>query len=245
MSRKRHFLRLLTLAGVLGAIAWGCSTDSPTAPQQTPAPPSDGPPRVYRVTVQPQAPGGIVIDDLANSGDENLSIKIRAVNLATGNPVPDGTLLNVTTSLGSFDPAATLREVGVGVANGEAFVTLFADGPPSQLGVATIAATLQASRGTAEVPIQILVADFFTNNPENNLSVRFTDNSRGNPRSFFWEFGDGATSTQQNPLREFVDPGTYTVRFTCYKTVAGVRLSSTTIQNITVAEEEEPPMGEL
>src|SRR4051812_47613958 len=31
------------------------------------------------------------------------------------------------------------------------------------------------------------------------VKVQFTDNSTGSPTSWFWDFGDGHTSTQQNP----------------------------------------------
>jgi len=42
-------------------------------------------------------------------------------------------------------------------------------------------------------------------------TVTFTDASSGNPTSWFWSFGDGATSTSQNPKHVFTHVGTYTV----------------------------------
>ncbi len=42
------------------------------------------------------------------------------------------------------------------------------------------------------------------------LEVKFTAPSGS---TYFWEFGDGATSTQRNPTRNYVNPGTYTVTF--------------------------------
>ena len=46
------------------------------------------------------------------------------------------------------------------------------------------------------------------------LAVQFTDLSLGNPNNWYWSFGDGNTSTLQNPLHVFQDPGTYEVTLT-------------------------------
>lgn len=43
------------------------------------------------------------------------------------------------------------------------------------------------------------------------LSVEFTDLSTNGPTEWLWDFGDGDTSTDQNPIHEYQDPGTYTV----------------------------------
>lgn len=42
-------------------------------------------------------------------------------------------------------------------------------------------------------------------------SVTFTDTSTGSPTSWLWDFGDGESSTSQNPTHIYSDPGTYTV----------------------------------
>jgi PKD repeat protein len=44
------------------------------------------------------------------------------------------------------------------------------------------------------------------------LEVRFTDTSTGAPTAWFWDFGDGATSTEQHPKHVYVSPGLFTVR---------------------------------
>jgi len=46
------------------------------------------------------------------------------------------------------------------------------------------------------------------------LTVTFTDQSTNNPTSWNWDFGDGGTSTQQNPMHEYSTAGTYTVSLT-------------------------------
>jgi len=43
------------------------------------------------------------------------------------------------------------------------------------------------------------------------LTVQFTDLSTNNPTSWLWDFGDGNSSTQQNPSHLYSQPGTYTV----------------------------------
>nr|NQU89490.1 PKD domain-containing protein [Bacteroidota bacterium] len=47
------------------------------------------------------------------------------------------------------------------------------------------------------------------------LSVQFTDETYiSEPNEWFWNFGDGVTSTEQNPVHMYADPGTYTVSLT-------------------------------
>jgi PKD repeat protein len=44
--------------------------------------------------------------------------------------------------------------------------------------------------------------------------VSFTDQSTGINTSWEWDFGDGSTSTKQNPSHTYTEPGTYTVSLT-------------------------------
>jgi PKD repeat protein len=46
------------------------------------------------------------------------------------------------------------------------------------------------------------------------LVVEFLDWSLGDPTSWAWDFGDGATSSQQHPTHTYTGPGTYTVTLT-------------------------------
>ncbi len=62
-------------------------------------------------------------------------------------------------------------------------------------------------------------AAFSTNYPDDPagrvpLIVSFTDESTGNPTSWLWDFGDGTTSTEQNPQHVYVDLGFYDVSLT-------------------------------
>lgn len=55
--------------------------------------------------------------------------------------------------------------------------------------------------------------DYF---PITNTEFQFNDNSLGNPNSWTWEFGDGMTSTEQNPVHNFSNYGEYIVTLTIY-----------------------------
>ncbi|UCC43857.1 MAG: PKD domain-containing protein [Candidatus Zixiibacteriota bacterium] len=44
------------------------------------------------------------------------------------------------------------------------------------------------------------------------LNVQFTDESSGSPTSWFWDFGDGATSYDQNPAHQYAFEGFYDVK---------------------------------
>jgi PKD repeat protein len=46
------------------------------------------------------------------------------------------------------------------------------------------------------------------------LDVSFTDASTDGPTSWSWSFGDGNTSTAQNPMHTYTTPGTYSVSLT-------------------------------
>jgi len=57
----------------------------------------------------------------------------------------------------------------------------------------------------------------FTASPTNGdqgLLVRFTDTSSNNPSSWLWEFGDGMTSTEQNPSHTYEGSGVFSVTLT-------------------------------
>lgn len=51
------------------------------------------------------------------------------------------------------------------------------------------------------------------------LEVVFTDASTNGPTSWLWDFGDGDTSTSQNPTHEYEDAGVYTVTLTATNVV--------------------------
>jgi PKD repeat protein len=46
------------------------------------------------------------------------------------------------------------------------------------------------------------------------LEVSFTDLSTGNPNAWLWDFGDGTTSADKNPVHTYTAPGYYSVSLT-------------------------------
>lgn len=65
------------------------------------------------------------------------------------------------------------------------------------------------------------------------LSVGFTDSSTNSPTTWFWDFGDGANSTTQNPTHEYSSAGTYNVSLNA--TNAGGSNISTQLSYITAS----------
>jgi PKD repeat protein len=64
-------------------------------------------------------------------------------------------------------------------------------------------------------------------NPTTTDTLQFTDASGGGPTSWQWAFGDGSTSTQQNPAKKYATPGTYTVTLTISRNGATASTSKT------------------
>lgn len=68
-----------------------------------------------------------------------------------------------------------------------------------------------------------------------NLSYNFTDATTPTPTAWMWDFGDGGTSTAQNPTHTFATGGSYTVKLVV-TTDCGVDSVLTNFSNIGVDE---------
>jgi PKD repeat protein len=91
----------------------------------------------------------------------------------------------------------------------------------SATGTYDITLTVSNAAGSDSVTRQITVADDpvadFTWSPQAPAvgdTVQFTDTSRGSPDSWSWDFGDGATSSAQNPSHAYTAVGSYEVSLT-------------------------------
>jgi len=227
MSRFRNLTYLLAVAGVLSVVAWGCSTDSPTAPRQQVPPVTPPSGQTYTITITAD-PGGISLPDAGATGAESTTLVVTV-----SSPTPaDGTTIQVTTDLGSFSAVGGVTTVGPPLTNGRAFLTLFAGALPVQTGVATVQASLASSNGSLQVPISNLTANFSCSNPEANDSVTFTNTSTPGIESSLWDFGDGKTSTEFSPHHVYSSPGIKSVRLTVTKTILGAELQATVVQQI-------------
>jgi len=115
----------------------------------------------------------------------------------------------------------------------ESFTWDFGDGETSNLenpvhvyqtpGCYTVSLTVSGNGGTdTEIKTDIImvyepaVANFYSNVTEGiaPLTVQFTDTSTGDIDTWMWDFGDGITSTEQNPSHQYLTGDTYTVTMT-------------------------------
>ena len=84
---------------------------------------------------------------------------------------------------------------------------------------------LTSAQGSSLAP-----AAGFTFEEQQQGEFQFTDTSTMNPTSWAWDFGDGNTSTEQNPAHTFDAPGIYTVCLT----VANANGEDTACEEVTV-----------
>jgi PKD repeat protein len=67
------------------------------------------------------------------------------------------------------------------------------------------------------------------------IDVQFTDQSADNPTAWAWDFGDGGTSTIQNPTHTYANPGSYDVSLTVTTATGGGTLVKTGYINVSVS----------
>ena len=104
-------------------------------------------------------------------------------------------------------------------------VTLAVTGPGGTSNVSR-----QITVNSPAAPVAAFTASTVSGEPP--LTVDFTNGSTGQINTIEWDFGDGSTSTEQNPTHIFNDPGTYNVILT----VTGNGGSSSLIRQITVED---------
>ena len=80
--------------------------------------------------------------------------------------------------------------------------------------ITTIPTTQPTTVQTTVIPPNPPKSDFSASvtSGTNPLTVQFTDKSTNFPISWTWTFGDGSTSTEQNPSHTYVKSGTYSVK---------------------------------
>jgi PKD repeat protein len=88
-----------------------------------------------------------------------------------------------------------------------------------------------ATSSTAIVPVASFTRGPISGPPA--LTVNFADTSTNTPTSWAWNFGDGATSTQQHPTHAYTSVGTYTVTLVATN-AAGSSAMYTQLNSITV-----------
>ena len=79
---------------------------------------------------------------------------------------------------------------------------------------------------------QTCIAQFsYTSSPVNPLILSFFDQSIGIPFAFVWDFGDGSSSTEQNPVHEYTTGGSYTVSMTATNVLGSDMITETVVVN--------------
>src|SRR5208337_597240 len=103
-----------------------------------------------------------------------------------------------TTSL--QNPVHTYRTSGIYTVRLDATNALGSCGHTSSVSVSSLAASFTQNQTTGLVP----------------LTVLFSDTSTDQPVEWNWNFGDGGTSTLQNPVHTYLAAGTYTINFSAF-----------------------------
>lgn len=72
-------------------------------------------------------------------------------------------------------------------------------------------------------------------------TVHFTDTSTDIPQAWAWDFGDGGTSTEEDPIHIYTASGTYTVTLTVTNTIG----SDTEVQQVTIDFPDTPSADDI
>jgi PKD repeat protein len=82
---------------------------------------------------------------------------------------------------------------------------------------------------------------FTPSSPTTQTNINFSDRSSGSISSWFWNFGDGTSSTVQNPLKRYTIGGNYAVTLTV-STSAGLQSTISHAVAVTTATPAAPPV---
>jgi PKD repeat protein len=107
--------------------------------------------------------------------------------------------------------------------------------------VTTTATTIPATTAATAVPPPVTSFNGTPTSGTAPLTVRFVDTSSNWPTWWRWDFGDGNTSFDQNPLYTYVFAGTYSVSLTAANPGGGSNLARQ-VDYITVIPAEYPPV---
>lgn len=174
-------------------------------------------PGVYTVALTASGPGG--------SDDE---IKTAYITVSVP-PAPPVAAFSATPTSGAAPLAVQFTDASTGIVT--AWVWSFGDGGQSgeqhpahtyqAAGVYTATLTVSGPGGGASTAKALRVTPplpTFTADPPatGGLTVPFTFTPPPGVTHWLWEFGDGQTSTEQNPVHTYAAAGNYTVRLTVY-----------------------------
>ena len=104
---------------------------------------------------------------------------------------------------------------------------------------------IQNSTDTVTITVVSTTVQFtFNDNQCSGTSVQFNTNSNGN--SYTWNFGDGGTSSAQNPTHTYISLGCNTVTYNVTLTVTGLNgCSNTVTHTVTIKQAPDISFGDL
>jgi PKD repeat protein len=107
------------------------------------------------------------------------------------------------------------ENVRSGIENSRILITHDSSDKNADLTLVTNPAFFEGLADTFSVSPAV-IAKFSVSQPEGPapLRVSFRDLSAGSPESWLWDFGDGTSSAEQNPVHQYNSPGSYTVSLT-------------------------------
>lgn len=166
-GRAASWWTLILLLVGLATFA-GCSSDSPTAPQQTPGPSPPGPSAAWNVAVS------VSPNQLAAGTTTPSVVTFTVRRQDNGQPPPDGTTLVVSTTLGDLGSVASgVQAANIALFGGSAQVLLF---PGDIEGTAQVRAQIESSFGSAIVTVRGAIVFFLS-----GVSPSFGDPAGGEP----------------------------------------------------------------
>ncbi len=186
-------------------------------------------------------PAGVNLDGAGNNFVQSNLFTVSGRLLTAVTPLPNfAKILTPTTGTAPVTVAFTDTSTGAPTA----WSWDFGDGTTSALrdpikiynaaGTYTVRLTVTNAAGKVStsqtVTVSAAPAANFTNSLPNGLppvSISFTDTSTGNPASWSWAFGDGASSTLQNPSHIYAAAGTYTINLTVTNPAGSASVSKT------------------
>ena len=77
------------------------------------------------------------------------------------------------------------------------------------------------------------------------LTVNFTDTSTGDNLTYLWNFGDGNTSPEQNPIHEYAVSGEYTITLTTTNNYGSNTITDIVTATVEQDDEEEQDTEDL
>jgi len=167
----------------------------------------------------------ILLDNVRTEHDVYIQFKLIADNPAASftvyptsglsplkvkfNNLSEGYIQSWLWHFGDGEKSATKNPVHTYSNPGSYTVTLTASGPGG-IGSKTIASCIQVEK------IEDVIVSFIAKNTRGlaPLDVQFLNLTRDNVTSWLWDFGDGTTSTEENPNHVYTKTGNYSVTLT-------------------------------